>query len=351
MAVATNPLILKLRLAETDLQLTVDTDAKLVKKVASEGSGEWWVRSITSEGKLMWWQPASGASGPEEASIVVPVELGPLVANLPSPPEPPSPELDGLQQRDLDWPERAESGLETAVGSIGLAGGAVGAVIGFSQGGVAGLIGGGIAGAIFTALILSPLYYLGQGYAKLSTPPQLSDFRKASSEHESSVFQAALLHFHRERSEAIEKEEEQREQRERELLLELTKRRRRERYWRGLSPIEFEQEICQLLDAGGEFTQASVTSASGDGGIDIFARDRAGKLAGIQCKKHDAPVGPAVVRDLFGSMYHHGCDRGILISTGGWTAGVSAFAENKAIELWDMDNILELARKAFNGSD
>ena len=83
-----------------------------------------------------------------------------------------------------------------------------------------------------------------------------------------------------------------------------------------------------------------MTKGSGDKGIDILIEDEDGKTI-VQCKNHKNPVGPSVVRELYGVMVSEGSNYGILINSGGFTKGVIEFSSGKPIELWDLDKIIE----------
>jgi HJR/Mrr/RecB family endonuclease len=47
-----------------------------------------------------------------------------------------------------------------------------------------------------------------------------------------------------------------------------------------------------------------------------------GKKIVVQCKAHRNPVGPNVVRELYGTMFHAGADAAKLVALGGFTQGV-----------------------------
>ena len=64
-----------------------------------------------------------------------------------------------------------------------------------------------------------------------------------------------------------------------------------------------------------------------------------------QCKSHKSPVGPAVVRELYGSMIAAKADKAVLACTGGFTSGVRNFAKGKPIELVSASGLVELAER------
>ena len=77
---------------------------------------------------------------------------------------------------------------------------------------------------------------------------------------------------------------------------------RRQTFWRSLNGHQFERELTALLRRCGY--DARCTLGSGDQGIDIviFGDDK--KTTIVQCKQTSHPVGPSVVRDLYGTMIH-----------------------------------------------
>ncbi len=120
------------------------------------------------------------------------------------------------------------------------------------------------------------------------------------------------------------------------------KRKQRD-FWFNLSPFEFERKIASLYSRHGYRT--TVTPASGDEGIDIVMYSGAEKII-VQCKRHGSPIGPAVVRELYGALAASNAQSAILVCTGGFTRGVYEFARDKPIILLDLDRILELEKNA-----
>ena len=122
------------------------------------------------------------------------------------------------------------------------------------------------------------------------------------------------------------------------LKIERARRRKLEDYWMSLSGTAFEREMANVLRALGYRVKSNPTS--GDEGVDLIL-NRPGKTIVIQCKAHKNPVGPAIARELFGSMIHFKADRAILACTGGFTRGVKEFVRDKPI---DLVSVSELAR-------
>jgi hypothetical protein len=115
--------------------------------------------------------------------------------------------------------------------------------------------------------------------------------------------------------------------------------RAREDFWRQLDGHRFEQELGAVYRKLGY--AVTVTRGSGDEGIDLILV-RTGTTTVVQCKAHAKPVGPAVMRELWGAMHAHGAGRCILASIGGFTRGAVTFARGKAVQLLDLEGILAL---------
>ncbi len=113
-------------------------------------------------------------------------------------------------------------------------------------------------------------------------------------------------------------------------------------FWDNLDGHQFEHEVASVFRNKGY--NAVVTKGSGDGGVDIVLNRNGEKIA-VQCKAHSKPVGPAVIRDLYGTMTNGSYNKAILVSKNGFTKGVYEFAEGKPIELMSLDNILAMVRK------
>lgn len=112
-------------------------------------------------------------------------------------------------------------------------------------------------------------------------------------------------------------------------------------FWQSMSGRRFEHELAALFKRQGY--SVTVTPGSGDGGIDIILK-RTGRTTAVQCKQTRKPVGPAVVRELYGAMMASNVDDGILAALGGATIGVHDFCEDKPIRVMDLSEIIELHR-------
>lgn len=112
--------------------------------------------------------------------------------------------------------------------------------------------------------------------------------------------------------------------------------RTQEGFWSSLDGRAFEIEVAKLLNRAGY--PATLTPASGDGGVDILLGD--GTI--VQCKAHRASVSPGVVRELYGTLIHQRAPRAILISLNGVTNGVRSFIEGKQITVWDRSSLIAI---------
>jgi hypothetical protein len=118
--------------------------------------------------------------------------------------------------------------------------------------------------------------------------------------------------------------------------------RTQEEFWLSLSGLQFEAELAAVFRRAG--FRAELTAVSGDKGVDIWLYTKRGKEI-VQCKAHSGPIGPAVARELYGTLQHFGAPAATLASTSGFTKGVRAFARNKPIVLMDLRDIIALQER------
>lgn len=85
--------------------------------------------------------------------------------------------------------------------------------------------------------------------------------------------------------------------------------------------------------------------ATHDLGVDLLI-SKPGLDAIVQCKQWRHPVGPAVVRDLYGTLLHTGADVGILATTSTITRSAERFSAGKPLLLID-GSILSVLLKGF----
>ena len=115
--------------------------------------------------------------------------------------------------------------------------------------------------------------------------------------------------------------------------------RTRAAFWTGLRGMEFEREFGRLLQMHG--FEVVLTGGSGDGGVDLIA-SRSGRMLIVQCKAHAKPVGPAVVREVWGTLMDSQADGAIVATVGGATRGAYEFASGKPIRILDLKDLIDL---------
>ncbi|MBJ7354362.1 MAG: restriction endonuclease [Thermoleophilaceae bacterium] len=115
-----------------------------------------------------------------------------------------------------------------------------------------------------------------------------------------------------------------------------------------MNPYSFEILTTRLLRAAG-FINTSVTSKSGDGGIDGVGTYRLSLVSFpvfFQCKRYRGSVGSDKVRDFRGAMAGRG-DKGLLITTGTFTSDARNEATRDGappIDLIDGELLCELLK-------
>ncbi|MFI5959010.1 restriction endonuclease [Cryptosporangium sp. NPDC051539] len=110
-----------------------------------------------------------------------------------------------------------------------------------------------------------------------------------------------------------------------------------------MDPGQFEELVADLFRARN--LEVTTTARSGDGGVDVEARDPdplTGGLILIQVKRYRATVSPSVVRDLYGVVQHRGATKGILVTTSGFGPGSYEFARGKALTLINGTELTDL---------
>ncbi|MEU9162390.1 restriction endonuclease [Streptomyces sp. NPDC048424] len=110
-----------------------------------------------------------------------------------------------------------------------------------------------------------------------------------------------------------------------------------------MDPIAFENLVAELFRAMG--MEAVTTQRSGDGGVDVEARDpapiRGGQIV-VQVKRYRNTVPPTAVRDLYGTVQDKGANKGVLVTTASFGPGSYTFANGKPLELVSGVQLVEL---------
>lgn len=111
------------------------------------------------------------------------------------------------------------------------------------------------------------------------------------------------------------------------------------------TPLEFEVFAAQIIEKvyGGI---CSVTSASGDFGVDIEHRVN-GKIFYGQCKVYCTDLPFNSIALIHSNMVKHGAEGGYIITTSAFSANAKKYAQGLNIELIDGPRIAELYMKSL----
>ncbi len=116
-------------------------------------------------------------------------------------------------------------------------------------------------------------------------------------------------------------------------------RRTKMEFWQSLPGLTFEAELARLFHQAGYRVQ--LTPPSGDKGVDILLQ-RDGRTTIVQCKATAKPVGPAVAREVYGTLVSTGADEAILATIGGLSTGAREFLRDKPVHVMTLSEILAL---------
>ena len=116
-----------------------------------------------------------------------------------------------------------------------------------------------------------------------------------------------------------------------------------------LDGYEFEQLMVQLFDAIPEFSEVRRTRSRADGGIDLVAINTTPFVGGrvaIQAKRYAThrKVDIAAVREIVGSISQREFNKGIIITTSGFTRAAREEGTRLGVELYDRERLLWLLR-------
>lgn len=127
--------------------------------------------------------------------------------------------------------------------------------------------------------------------------------------------------------------------------IEESERKTRENYWRSLTGIQFEKELAILFRTFGY--EVITTSITGDEGVDLILKKDSIKAI-VQCKAHNKPLGPAVVRELYGVMIHENANLAILATLNGVTVGGRSWMRDKPIRVIELNDILKMSKEKLD---
>src|SRR5271167_370815 len=139
------------------------------------------------------------------------------------------------------------------------------------------------------------------------------------------------------RSHTAEAERQRQETERRQRAREEATLRARLDWWKSLDGREFEIEVARLLEGKGYVVEHR--GRAGDQGVDIVLRTGDQTIV-VQCKAHTNCVGPAAVRDLYGTLVHSQATEAWLVATSGFQPGAKSFARGKRIRLMTIADLL-----------
>jgi restriction system protein len=114
-----------------------------------------------------------------------------------------------------------------------------------------------------------------------------------------------------------------------------------------LSPSAFERYVAELFRQRGY--KVRVRGRSGDHGVDLELTRGDNRRAIVQCKRYRNPIGPDIVRELFGTMIHEGAHHAFLVTTADVSPAAREWAADKPMTLIDGSALVEVAN-SLNGS-
>ena len=112
-------------------------------------------------------------------------------------------------------------------------------------------------------------------------------------------------------------------------------------WWQALDGRRFEIELAALLTRLGY--GVARTGGAGDGGVDLVL-EQAGREVIVQCKAHKSLIGPAPVRDLYGTMVDRKAKEAWLVTANGFSRAAREFAQGKGIRLLRIGELLQADR-------
>ena len=109
---------------------------------------------------------------------------------------------------------------------------------------------------------------------------------------------------------------------------------------------EFEFFCANILKQNG-FENVSVTSGSGDQGVDIIAYKDDIKY-GIQCKCYHSDIGNKAVQEVFSGKAFYNCHVGIVLTNRDFTRSAVDLARNNGVILWNRKKLLQMIENLKN---
>jgi len=114
-----------------------------------------------------------------------------------------------------------------------------------------------------------------------------------------------------------------------------------------LSPAAFEKFVADLFRKKGY--QVTLRGRSGDHGVDLEIERSENRRAIVQCKRYRNPIGPDIIRELFGTMIHEGVHHAFLVTTADISPAARYWARNKPMTLIDGPTLVKIADSLHAG--
>lgn len=108
--------------------------------------------------------------------------------------------------------------------------------------------------------------------------------------------------------------------------------------------LEFEKHFAKLLDKLGYY-DITITSASGDFGIDVLAYND-DILYGFQCKLYSNTVSNKAVQEAYSGKNHYGCNVAVVVTNNYFTDAAKKQAKETKVILWDRTILIEKLNEA-----
>lgn len=108
-----------------------------------------------------------------------------------------------------------------------------------------------------------------------------------------------------------------------------------------LSPGGFESYVAGLFRQKGY--RVRQRGRRGDRGVDLELTHASGRKAIVQCKRYTRPIGPDIVRELFGTLVHERVHHAFLVTTAEISDAAREWANDKPMTLIDGPTLVRIA--------
>jgi restriction endonuclease Mrr len=112
-----------------------------------------------------------------------------------------------------------------------------------------------------------------------------------------------------------------------------------------VSPTQFEEIVSHVLSHHG-YSNFRLTATTNDRGVDLFCSDQQGASVAVQCKQYtwSHKVSGPEVRNFIGAVHLCQAQRGVFVTTSGYTKEATLAASAARIELIDGSRLVALAQ-------